>query len=422
MVCSPAVIFVAAFVFRMVMLYLMWRFRPWFLQPVGAYGREAGCVAKSIAEGKGFSSPSPWVDSGPTAWLCPVFPYLLAGIFKLWGIYSLRSHIAIQVLNCLFSALTVFPIYGIGKRTFGAGMGVVASWLWVVLYTAWYLPIVFVWDLGLSALWFTLIFLATLALRGRHTLASWAGYGVLWAAGALIDASFLSLLPFFLGWLVWEARKRSAPWLGPAVVALAVIALGVSPWTLRNYRDFGKFIPVRSNFGLALWFEHHPGAVWLEGVYRSPFFDGHEARIYQQMGEAAYMTEKKREAYAYIRSHPGQTVQFVLRGFGSYWFSVTDRPKPWFQQSKFEKANFVFNAAMILLAWFGAVAAWRLRGAKAAPFLLALLIFPLVYYLTNPLLKYRFPLDPILALLAVYGTACVLAWLRGRPLPAPVER
>jgi hypothetical protein len=56
-------------------------------------GGEAGRIARSITEGEGFSNPL-FGQTGPTAWLAPVFPYLLAGIFKIFGIYSKSSAIA----------------------------------------------------------------------------------------------------------------------------------------------------------------------------------------------------------------------------------------------------------------------------------------------------------------------------------------
>ena len=84
------------------------------------YGFEAGRIAESIASGRGFSSPLLLVTTGPTAYLCPIYPYLLAGIFKIWGIYSFKSEVIAQALNCLFAALTVFPIFAVAKRTFGS--------------------------------------------------------------------------------------------------------------------------------------------------------------------------------------------------------------------------------------------------------------------------------------------------------------
>src|SRR6202163_4232115 len=51
------------------------------------FGWEMGRIARSIALGQGFSSPSD-LPTGPSAWAPPVYPYILAGIFKLFGIYS----------------------------------------------------------------------------------------------------------------------------------------------------------------------------------------------------------------------------------------------------------------------------------------------------------------------------------------------
>src|ERR1035441_2001065 len=86
------------------------------------YGYELGKVARSIALGRGFSSPLRLYETGPTIWFTPIYPYLVAGIFKLWGIYSIMSHIIIEVLNCAFTALTIIPIHSVAKRTFGGGV------------------------------------------------------------------------------------------------------------------------------------------------------------------------------------------------------------------------------------------------------------------------------------------------------------
>ena len=141
-------------------------------------------------------------------------------------------------LNCIFAGLTIFPIYAIASRSFGPNVAVVASWVWVILPSAWQIPVRLAWDSTLNALSFAVIFWATLAVRGQRRLWIWACYGVLWAIGALINASVLSLAPFLLGWLLWELRKESVAWLKPLTTAVLVLALGVAPWTIRNYLVF----------------------------------------------------------------------------------------------------------------------------------------------------------------------------------------
>src|SRR5215467_10339629 len=82
--CSAAVIAIVAFAVRISFLRYEQKYA---LTPINSslpFGYETGRIAQSIATGKGFSSPLS-VDSGPTGWLTPAYPYLLAGVFKLFG-------------------------------------------------------------------------------------------------------------------------------------------------------------------------------------------------------------------------------------------------------------------------------------------------------------------------------------------------
>src|SRR5438445_1315363 len=74
------------------------------------FGWEMGRIARSIALGQGFSSPTDF-STGPTAWAPPLYPYLLAGIFKVLGVYSSGSAAVILAINSIFSALTCLTLY-----------------------------------------------------------------------------------------------------------------------------------------------------------------------------------------------------------------------------------------------------------------------------------------------------------------------
>src|SRR5258708_15042765 len=190
---SPVFIIGFAFALRMIVMWAGWRLTPVPVKANLPFGYELGRVARAIAAGEGFSSPLRDLDTGQTAWFTPIYPYLLAGIFKLWGIYSDMSRVIIATLNCAFAALTIVPIYGIARRSFGEGVARGASWVWVFLPTSLYFPIAWIWDTALTALIFMLIFWATLALRGIRTIQPWAGYGALWLVGGLVNPSILSL-------------------------------------------------------------------------------------------------------------------------------------------------------------------------------------------------------------------------------------
>ena len=138
---SPVFLAVAAAVLRLAGLYVAWRWRPWVVVNPLMSGGEVTQIARSIVSGKGFGNPLGVIDTGPTAWLCPAYPYLVAVVFKLAGIYTEKSRLILLALNCVFAGLTVFPIYATAKRTFGAEVAVLASWIWVVLPSAWQMPI-----------------------------------------------------------------------------------------------------------------------------------------------------------------------------------------------------------------------------------------------------------------------------------------
>ena len=254
----PVFIVSFAFLVRMALLYHGWATTPNTVRDFVPYGYELGKVAQAIASGHGFSSPLRMVDTGPTVWFTPIYPYLVAAIFKVWGIYSFTSKIIILTMNAAFSALTIIPIHSIARRTFGKSIAVSASWFWVFLPASLFFVLPWIWDTSLAGLMLALIFWATLSLQDAHTTWSWAGYGALWATGVLVNPAVLSLLPFLLGWLVWEARRDGAPWIKFSSVTILVFAIALVPWTVRNYLVFGKFIVLRSNFGLELWLGNNP--------------------------------------------------------------------------------------------------------------------------------------------------------------------
>jgi hypothetical protein len=414
---SPSFIVVFAFALRMFVMWMVWLQAPVPIHKANVpYGYELGRVARAIAAGEGFSSPLRDLDTGPTAWFTPIYPYLVAGIFKVWGIYSDMSRLIVATLNCAFAALTIIPIHGIAKRTFGEGVAIGASWAWVFLPTALYFPILWIWDTALTALVFLLIFWATLALRGNRSVLPWAAYGALWVTGGLVNPSILSLFPFFLGWLAWNERKEGGPWLKRAAAVLLLFTIGLVPWTIRNYRVFGKFIVLRSNFGLELWLGNNPDVVENLSQLSHPNDNPEEGQRYKRMGEIAYMAEKQQLAFTFMRTHPRETLNYTFHRFVNIWLSQTDNLLDlWATSTLFGKAVMTFNCLLSLLSLLGVLYAHRSRHADAAPYGMVLLIFPLVFYLTHSSQRYRFPMDPIVVVLAASSVAHLISLARFGP-------
>ena len=99
---SPRAMVVAALALRLLVMGFAYPLR---LDPSldhDAFGGEVGRVARSIVTGHGFSSPFPG-PTGPTAFIPPVYAYFVAGVFKLFGIYTRASALVILTLNNLVS-------------------------------------------------------------------------------------------------------------------------------------------------------------------------------------------------------------------------------------------------------------------------------------------------------------------------------
>ena len=65
-----------------------------------SFGWEMGSIAASLASGHGFSDQY-GVPTGPTAWEPPFYPYLIAGVFHIFGIYSRASAFVLLTINSM---------------------------------------------------------------------------------------------------------------------------------------------------------------------------------------------------------------------------------------------------------------------------------------------------------------------------------
>ena len=365
---------------------------------------ETGMIAGALASGHGFSSPFAQ-PSGPTAWMGPTFPWLLAQVFRVFGIYSRASAIAILSLNCLFSALTCIPVFFIARRSFGPRTAAWAGWMWAVFPYGVYLSADRIWENSLTALLMTTLFWSVLRLREGAPRAAWAGFGLLAGLAALSNPIVLGILPFLLAWACWELRRQGQRWKLPVALATLALVLIVTPWEIRNYRVFGKFIPLRGNF----WAEMRVGNTGdTSDIYPDwahPSTSDSEWREYARLGETAFMVRERTLALNFIRHYPAVFGWLTVRRFGYVWTGFWSLNPVYTANEPFQVPNTVFCSALTVLMLLGLRKAWRHHARQTLPFVLLLVLLPLPYYVTHPCMDYRHIIDPEIVILAVYGVA-----------------
>ncbi len=187
--------------------------------------------------------------------------------------------------------------------------------------------------------------------------------------------------------------------------ASAVVVLCCLPWTVRNYEVFHAFVPLRSVLGLQLWVGNNPDATvqWLGGQH--PIHETAEREKYVAMGEIAYMREKKRNAIAYIFSHPGHEAELIGGRFAMFWSGGAEHPIDDFirDHSLWFRYVLIFNLCASVGALAGIVLLFLRRNEYAFPLAVGPLVFPLAYYMTLSLPRYRHPIDPTLMLLLAFA-------------------
>ena len=403
------------------------------------FGWEMGRVARALATGFGYADPFIG-HTGPTTWVPPLYPLLLAGVFKIFGIYTLRSAWVILTFNSFVSALTAMTTYEIAARCFNRRVAVWSAWIWALYPAAMQYAVRWVWEMTLSTWLLTVIFVLALRMRrigeipadttevdfcsrddGR-TLRRWLIFGLLWGLLGLSNPSLLLFLPACGLWVLHGTRhlRRQA---GFASMSAIVFIICVSPWMVRNALVFHKFIPMRANFGAELYLGNGPGAMGFLMEYNHPYEAQDQLVLYKQMGEVAYAQMRGQLAKKYIASHPGLFLRNSLKRLYFFWISV---PHPtggkWYIEP-FRVANFAFAS---IAGLFGLGLALKRRIPAARLFAWAFLLIPLIYYFVTVHARFRDPLEPMIAILAVYLFQSVERrwprWLHtGRTESFPIE-
>ena len=416
---SPAVITFIALTLRLVAVGFFYRSTWNTLENHLYFGFETGRISRSIAEGHGYGNPLS-TETGPTAWLTPVYPYLLAGIFKLFGVYSRTSAFVILGLNSLFSALICIPMFFIAERSFGRSVAVAACWIWALFPYFIYIPGGFVWDTCLGALLVSILFLWTPKLREQHGAWHWLGFGALWGLSALTNASTLSLWPVLSAWALYPLWPNRQRWLKAALLVAFGLAIVLLPWEVRNYRAFHTPVLLRDNFWLQFWVgnDGHTKS-WLDSDAH-PSINAEEQAKFVRLGEISYMREKRRQALGFLAQHPGLYVVMCLRRFVYLWTGFWNLDPSNLQDEFHGFANVYLTSSLTLAMLLGLWRAYRTARQTALPYLLVLSFYPLVFYVTAPTIRYRHVIDPEVVILAALGVRFLL-WNLHAPVTEPLS-
>jgi hypothetical protein len=238
---------------------------------------------------------------------------------------------------------------------------------------------------------------------GERGLGLWFVLGVLWGLIALTNASLLLCLPAMMVWVAWPELRAWRLGRGTVVGAMltcVAFAAVLAPWVVRNERVMHAPVLTRDNFGVEFYestLERNDGFPWGTTV---PLWTGDpEYQQYVRMGEIAFAKMRGEQAKARIRARPWRTAKWTLDRFLFFWDGTPHAANGHVANEYLRQLSYCFLSVCGLLG-LGLMLKLKVEGAGL--FALIFVLLPLPYYLVTVQPRFRHPMEPLIAVLAVY--------------------
>jgi 4-amino-4-deoxy-L-arabinose transferase-like glycosyltransferase len=381
-------------------------------------------LAVSLASGHGWGVSQVAPGGGPTAFRAPLYPLVLSGIYKVFGVHVTAARIGGAVLG----SLAVLLLVSVTWMTFGRTVALVAGSIAAVF------PPMIIASTGLMTEALAVpLELAALAAALRYRRGGPMRWVVL--CGALLGLAVLTrpnlaVLVLPLGLFVLRKPTNARALLAPTLL-VAAFALALAPWMVRDRLTFGRWVPLTTQSGVVVagTYNHtsatFPGnpAAWI------PFpWDKQDAALMARHPKADEIEESallQSAAIRYATEHPSYVAEVAYENTRRMFDLVAFR---WTQNDistsyglppVWGDADALFAVPFLLLSLGGVFVAARRFPLPAAYWLAPVLLVATTVVLQG-IPRFRAELDPFLVQLT--AVASVAGWLelrRRRALAAP---
>lgn len=176
----------------------------------------------------------------PTVFMMPGLSYTLAFFMRIFGEFG--GITALRIIQATIQVLCLLLIFFMARRLFSSKVAIVA-----VIFDAFYMPEIWVPNLILTETFFKffvlcLVYFSICAMDENKTKLYILG-GVFLGLATLFRPTIVTYpILILIMWIVKKVKFKDA--VKYTVVVALAFCIVLSPWWIRNYKIFNKFIPL----------------------------------------------------------------------------------------------------------------------------------------------------------------------------------
>ncbi len=255
-------------------------------------------LAASLAQGDGYT-----VGGVPVTHFMPGYPVFLAALYLPHG----PAPVLARMMNAVLIACAAALAHKATLRWFGsraAALAFVAFSLLPALFV--HVGVLYAESLAIFLVAGVVYALSRIEVSGRNQ--SWWLVALPLSLLVLVKAEFVAwmIAPPLLVACLGGGRILAIRSVVPVV---ALTALALSPWVVRNARTFGAFLPLTTGVGPPLWLSSHEPELT---EYQEPAFRAATARCAARFDQVQVDGCLKREAMAMVADHPAYFASRVV--------------------------------------------------------------------------------------------------------------
>ncbi|MEW8955506.1 glycosyltransferase family 39 protein [Clostridium sp.] len=181
----------------------------------------------------------------PTVFIMPGLPFVMAGFMSIFGKWG--GITAFRVFQVVLQSLSLYLIFLIGRRLFNSKVGLISLILSALYIPNMWAPNILLTEVIFHFLILLLVYITIYAVE-CNKLSYYISGGIVLGITGLFRPT-IGAYPIIV-LILWIYNKYTFKDMAKlTIIVTTVFALVMSPWIIRNYKVFHKFIPFTLSSG-----------------------------------------------------------------------------------------------------------------------------------------------------------------------------